>query len=85
MKKLFFLVTAILVICAVGLVQPVAAETLRVGCECTYFPFNYRGDDGVLAGYDIDVATGIAKRIGADFWPTSSISSQHPCPLPRND
>ncbi|MBW1867086.1 MAG: transporter substrate-binding domain-containing protein [Deltaproteobacteria bacterium] len=67
MKKLFFLVTAILVICAVGLVQPVAAETLRVGCECTYFPFNYRGDDGVLAGYDIDVATGIAKRIGADI------------------
>ena len=67
MKKLFFLVTAILIICAVGLVQPVAAETLRVGCECTYFPFNYRNDDGVLTGYDVDVATGIAKRIGADI------------------
>jgi len=67
MKKLFFLVTAILVICGVGLVQPVAAETLRVGCECTYFPFNYRNDDCVLTGYDVDVATGIAKRIGADI------------------
>jgi len=66
MKKLFLLLTAILVICAVGLVQPVAAETLRVGCECTYFPFNYRGDDGVLTGYDIDVARGIAEIIGAD-------------------
>ena len=67
MKKLFFLVTTILVISAVGLVQPLAAETLRVGCECTYFPFNYRGDDGELTGYDIDVAKGIAERIGADI------------------
>jgi polar amino acid transport system substrate-binding protein len=67
MKKLFFLLTAVLVICAVGIVQPVAAETLRVGAECTYFPFNYRGDDGVLTGYDIDVATGIAENIGADI------------------
>jgi len=62
MKKLFLLLTAVLVICAVGIVQPVAAETLRVGAECTYFPFNYRGDDGVLTGYDIDVATGIAEK-----------------------
>lgn len=67
MKKLFLLLTAILVICVVGLVQPVAAETLRVGCECTYFPFNYRDDAGVLAGYDIDVAKGIAEIIGADI------------------
>jgi polar amino acid transport system substrate-binding protein len=66
MKKLLFLLTTVLAICAVGIVQPVAAETLRVGAECTYFPFNYRGDDGVLTGYDIDVATGIAERIGAD-------------------
>ena len=66
MKKIVLLVTAIVVFCAGGLVQPAAAETLRVGAECTYFPFNYRTDDGVLTGYDIDVARGIMEIIGAD-------------------
>ncbi len=46
MKKFFLLMTAILVFGAGGLVQPAAAETLRIGAECTYFPFNYRTPDG---------------------------------------
>ena len=66
MRKFFLLVTAIMVFGAGGLVQPAAAETLRVGAECTYFPFNYRTADGVLTGYDIDVARGIMEIIGAD-------------------
>src|SRR5215211_5905759 len=41
-----------------------SAETLRVGTECTYFPFNYRDTDGVLKGYDVDVATEVGSRIG---------------------
>ena len=45
---------------------PAQAETLRVGMECTYAPFNYRTPDGQMAGYDVDVATGIAERIGAE-------------------
>ncbi|NOQ19859.1 MAG: transporter substrate-binding domain-containing protein [Desulfobacterales bacterium] len=44
-----------------------AAEKIRVGCECTYFPFNYRTADGVLTGYDVDVAKGVLDIIGADF------------------
>ena len=43
---------------------PAHAETLRVGMECTYAPFNYRTPDGQMAGYDVDVAKGIAERIG---------------------
>ena len=43
------------------------AEELRVGTECTYAPFNYRTDDGKLTGYDVDVATEVGKRIGADI------------------
>ncbi|MEN8246715.1 MAG: transporter substrate-binding domain-containing protein [Thermodesulfobacteriota bacterium] len=66
MKKLFLLATAIIVFTAGGFMQPAAAETLRVGCECTYFPFNYRTDAGELTGYDVDVAKGVAKIIGAD-------------------
>lgn len=43
---------------------PAQAETLRVGMECTYAPFNYRTPEGKMAGYDVDVAQGIAERIG---------------------
>jgi polar amino acid transport system substrate-binding protein len=46
---------------------PAHAETLRVGMECTYAPFNYRTPDGQMAGYDVDVAKGIAERIGAEL------------------
>jgi polar amino acid transport system substrate-binding protein len=42
------------------------AETLRVGMECTYAPFNYRNAAGELEGYDVDVAKGVAKIIGDD-------------------
>ena len=45
----------------------VSAETLRVGMECTYAPFNYKTADGELAGYDVDVAKGVADIIGAEF------------------
>ena len=44
-----------------------SAETLRVGMECTYAPFNYKTAAGELAGYDVDVAKGVAKIIGADL------------------
>lgn len=47
--------------------QSAGAETLRVGMECTYAPFNYRTPEGEMAGYDVDVAQGIATRIGADL------------------
>ena len=43
-----------------------AAETLRVGTECTYHPFNFRDADGTLKGYDIDVAKAVAQHIGAE-------------------
>ncbi len=43
------------------------AETLRVGTECTYAPFNFRTADGELTGYDVDVATEIGKRIESDI------------------
>ncbi len=42
------------------------AETLRVGMECTYAPFNYRTADGELKGYDVDVAKGVAGILNAD-------------------
>ncbi|OIS92854.1 transporter substrate-binding domain-containing protein [Brucella cytisi] len=43
------------------------AETLRVGMECTYPPFNYRTADGNLEGYDVDVAKGVAEITGYEL------------------
>lgn len=66
MLKRFLLPLAI----AAGLTAGAAAasaETLRVGTECTYFPFNYREADGTLKGYDVDVAVEVGKRIGAEI------------------
>ena len=44
-----------------------SAEKLRVGMECTYKPFNYKNTDGILEGYDVDVAKGVAGLIGAEL------------------
>lgn len=41
-----------------------SAETWRVGTECTSYPFNFRQADGTYAGYDVDVAREVGKRLG---------------------
>ncbi|WP_377842028.1 transporter substrate-binding domain-containing protein [Bosea sp. UC22_33] len=48
---------------AVNLATAHAGE-LRVGIECTSFPFNYRDANGNYAGYDVDVANEIGQRLG---------------------
>jgi polar amino acid transport system substrate-binding protein len=35
--------------------------------ECTYAPFNYRTAEGELAGYDVDVANGVAEIMGVEL------------------
>jgi len=67
MKKTFTLLAAALAVLALGAPQTASAETLRVGMECTYAPFNFKNADVELAGYDVDVAKGFAGLIGADL------------------
>jgi cystine transport system substrate-binding protein len=40
------------------------ASTLRVGTEGTYSPFSFQGTDGKLTGYDIEVVTAVAGKLG---------------------
>jgi cystine transport system substrate-binding protein len=40
------------------------SDTLRVGTEGTYSPFSYQGTDGKLTGYDIEVVTAVAQKLG---------------------
>lgn len=63
-RKLAFVFSTAL---ALGITGAANSETLRVGMECTYAPFNYKTADGELAGYDVDVANGVASIIGADL------------------
>jgi len=64
-NRLLSLAAAALALAALTGAPSASAETLRVGTECTYHPFNYRDSDGTLKGYDIDVAEAVAERIGA--------------------
>ena len=67
MKKTLTLLAAAVAVLALGAPQTASAETLRVGMECTYAPFNFKNANGELDGYDVDVAKGVAAIIGADL------------------
>ena len=67
MKKIFILSLAALATAVFGVSLPASAESLRVGMECTYAPFNFKNANGELDGYDVDVAKGVAGIIGADL------------------
>ncbi|MEM7171646.1 MAG: transporter substrate-binding domain-containing protein [Pseudomonadota bacterium] len=67
MKKMFAMVAISLVAGTLSFQGTAAAETLRVGMECTYAPFNYRNADGELEGYDVDVAKGVGRIMGAEL------------------
>lgn len=50
-----------------------AAGKITFGTDDTYPPFEFRNDKNELVGFDIDLATEIAKRLGvtAEFKPTA--------------
>ncbi len=65
MTKTLMVLTAVFASLVLGAPQTASAETLRVGTECTYHPFNFRDANGDLQGYDIDVAKAVGELIGA--------------------
>lgn len=67
MKTIRILLAAVSAVILLGMAQTASADTLRVGMECTYAPFNFKNANGDLDGYDVDVAKGVAALIGADL------------------
>jgi len=67
MKSVFRILAAAVAVIMFGTTYSASAEPLRVGTECTYFPFNYRDSDGVLKGYDVDVAQEVGDRSGSEI------------------
>jgi cystine transport system substrate-binding protein len=52
------------VLAADELAQIRAAGVFRIGTEGTYAPFTYHDDAGKLTGFDVELATEIARRLG---------------------
>lgn len=46
------------------LAQVKASGVFRVGTEGTYAPFTYHDEAGKLTGFDVDIASAIAERLG---------------------
>ena len=49
-----------------GLATSASAESLRLGTEGAYPPFNYTTADGKIEGFDVEIGLELCKRIGAD-------------------
>ncbi|WP_134685986.1 amino acid ABC transporter substrate-binding protein [Brevibacillus migulae] len=50
-----------------NLLEKIKAEgKIRVGTEGTYSPFTFHDESGKLTGYDVEVITEVAKRIGVE-------------------
>ncbi|MFT4012716.1 MAG: transporter substrate-binding domain-containing protein [Paracoccus sp. (in: a-proteobacteria)] len=45
---------------------PALAEPLKVAADCTYPPFGYQDSDGVIKGFDVDIANEIGKRLNRE-------------------
>lgn len=63
MKKLFY-VCCFTLLSTLSATSIAAEKPLRIGTECTYPPFTYRDADGVIQGFDVDIAREVANRIG---------------------
>ena len=42
------------------------AETLRIGTEATYAPFEFAAEDGTLTGFDVELMQAVGKEAGYD-------------------
>jgi len=40
--------------------------TLRIACEGSYPPFNYKDDKGQLTGFDVEIGRAIAAKLGVE-------------------
>lgn len=51
---------------AVTLSTPAFSQTLRLGTEGAYPPFNYIESDGTITGFDVEIGLELCKRIGEE-------------------
>jgi lysine/arginine/ornithine transport system substrate-binding protein len=64
-KLLAALTIALLSVTATGVAQAKDWSTIRFGVDASYPPFESKGSDGKLVGFDIDLGNEICKRLNA--------------------
>lgn len=65
MKKIALYACAAMTLVLAGTVSA-KAETIRMGAEGAYPPFNYVAEDGELKGFDIDIGNAICAELKAE-------------------
>jgi polar amino acid transport system substrate-binding protein len=72
-KTLFVLFTFVILFVVVSCDKKREQETLVFGTDPGFAPFEFYNEKGVLEGFDIDIATAIAKKAGykAEFVPVA--------------
>ena len=72
-KKLFIVLSFLMIfVCAAGVYAADQLEQIRengymtIAMEGTYAPWTYHDENDVLTGFDVDVAKGIAERLGVE-------------------
>ncbi|WP_434291233.1 ABC transporter substrate-binding protein [Celeribacter sp. SCSIO 80788] len=65
-SKLFASAIALATLTGTAFTSSAQAETLRLGTEGAYPPFNYVTPEGTVAGFDVEIGLELCKRIGAE-------------------
>jgi cystine transport system substrate-binding protein len=66
-RRKLFAAAMLAIVAATGLTACGGSDdpnVLKVGTEGTYAPFSYQGSDGKLTGYDVEVVTAVADKLG---------------------
>lgn len=66
MRKIFQMM-GLLSMALVGFINITQAETLIVGCDTDFKPFEFRGEDGKYIGFDIDIWDAIATDLKLNY------------------
>ncbi|MAF16836.1 MAG: amino acid ABC transporter [Marinomonas sp.] len=64
MNKIYLSIKLAIAVLSISAYQASAQETVRIGTEGAYPPFNYFTADGELAGFDIDIGKAICADMG---------------------
>lgn len=66
MKRIFAVVSVLVLLAASGSALAKDWSKVRIGVEGAYPPFSYVQPDGQLAGFDIDIARALGKAMGVE-------------------
>jgi glutamine transport system substrate-binding protein len=62
-----WLPVALVIFVSLSICGTAMADTLRVGVDTAFVPFEFKGKDGKYTGFDVDLWDALAKRIGVEY------------------